>query len=74
MDAASTGAISILTGLGLPGLIIGVLAFAVYKLYNRVQELQDKRLEDAREIITTTANITTALGNLSNVIEKRSPQ
>lgn len=75
MDATTTAsAVGILTSMGLPGLIILALALSVYKLYNRNQELQDKRIDEARESLKVMSDITTALGNLSDVIKQRNPQ
>lgn len=44
---------SIITELGggLSAVVICALAFLCYKLFNRTSELQDKRVEDNREIL-----------------------
>ena len=55
----------LLLDLGVPGVIIIVLGYAVYKLYNRNQELHDTLRELGKEQVRSNEAMTNALTLLS---------
>lgn len=56
---------------GLPGIIIAALGWACWRLYLRVNELQDKRVEDTREVVETINSNTVAFKELATLIRDR---
>ena len=66
---------NILLGLGLPGVIIIVLGFAVYKLYNRNQELHSTLYEVGKESVKANEATAAALNRLSDLLVRgRAPE
>lgn len=75
MDTAVENIVSMLLGQGLPGLIILALGFAVYKLYNRNQELHDTLFEVGRESVKANEATAAALNRLSDLLLRgRAPE
>ena len=75
MDGVTESISNILLGLGLPGVIIIVLGFAVYKLYNRNQELHSTLYEVDKESVKTNEATTAALNRLSDLLVRgRAPE
>lgn len=57
--------IEVVIGLGLPGVIILALAFAVLKLYNRNQELHSTLYTIGREAVRSNEAMTAAINQLT---------
>ena len=75
MEGAISQATEVLIGLGLPGVIILCLAFAVYKLYNRNQELHQTLYDVGRESVKTNEATAAALNRLSDMLYRgRAPE
>lgn len=75
MDGVTESISNILLGLGLPGVIIIVLGFAVYKLYNRNQELHSTLYEVGKESVKTNEATAAALNRLSDLLVRgRAPE
>lgn len=75
MDTAVQSIVSMLLGQGLPGLMILALGFAVYKLYNRNQELHDTLYEVGRESVKANEATAAALNRLSDLLLRgRAPE
>lgn len=75
MDGATNQITEIVLGLGLPGVIILVLAFAVWKLYNRNQELHDTLYEVGKDSVKSNEATAAALNRLSDLLLRgRSPE
>ena len=69
MDAG----VSILTGLGLPGLVIGALCYGLNKVFGLYIAAQEKRISEAAETRTAIERNTAAFTALSEWIkDKRS--
>lgn len=69
VDPASTAkGLDILFGLGLPGLIILALGYAVAKLYNQNQELHKALFEIGRDAIKSNETTVAALNRLSDLL------
>ena len=68
MDAISGNAANVLLGLGLPGVVILALLFAVVMLYRRNESIQDKRITEGREAITVMQSFTATTNNLIALI------
>lgn len=72
MDGVAPGAVeqvvSLLLGLGLPGVIIIVLCVAVYKLYNRNEELNETLRNMGMETVRAQEATTAALNRLSDML------
>ncbi|SDP92601.1 hypothetical protein SAMN05428967_4485 [Phyllobacterium sp. YR620] len=60
--------VNLLIGLGLPGVIIIALGFAVYRLYNRNQELLDTMVETGRETVKAQEAATASINRLSDLL------
>lgn len=75
MEGAVQDIVSMLLGQGLPGLIILSLGFAVWKLYNRNQELHETLYEVGRESIKANEATAAALNRLSDLLLRgRAPE
>lgn len=75
MDGVTESISNILLGLGLPGVIIIVLGFAVYKLYNRNQELHSTLYEVGKESVKANEATAAALNRLSDLLVRgRAPE
>lgn len=75
MDGVTESISNILLGLGLPGVIIIVLGFAVYKLYNRNQELHSTLYEVGKESVKANEVTAAALNRLSDLLVRgRAPE
>lgn len=75
MDGVTESISNILLGLGLPGVIIIVLGFAVWKLYNRNQELHSTLYEVGRESVKANEATAAALNRLSDLLVRgRAPE
>lgn len=57
--------------LGLPGLIIVALGFAVYKMYGKYDEVQEKRIAEARESVKAIEQNTNTLDTLTELLRDR---
>ena len=68
MDGVTESISNILLGLGLPGVIIIVLGFAVWKLYNRNQELHSTLYEVGKESVKANEATAAALNRLSDLL------
>lgn len=68
MEGITNSVAEMLLGLGLPGLIILALGFAVWKLYNRNQELHSTLYEIGRESVKANEATTAALNRLSDLL------
>lgn len=79
MDPAVASSIdTILKGAGFVGLAALVLGWACLKMYNRIQELQDKRVADAQKYAEGMAqaaaqlkDLTTTVNRLADVLEEK---
>lgn len=75
MDGVTESISNILLGLGLPGVIIIVLGFAVYKLYNRNQGLHSTLYEVGKESVEANEATAAALNRLSDLLVRgRAPE
>ncbi len=75
MDGVTESISNILLGLGLPGVIIIVLGFAVWKLYNRNQELHSTLYEVGKESVKANEATAAALNRLSDLLVRgRAPE
>ena len=75
MDGVTESISNILLGLGLPGVIIIVLGFAVWKLYNRNQELHSTLYEVGKESVKANDATAAALNRLSDLLVRgRAPE
>ena len=75
MDGITQSISEMLLGLGLPGVIIIALGFAVYKLYNRNQELHSTLYEIGRESVKSNEATAAALNRLSDLLVRgRAPE
>ncbi len=71
MDPVATAGITnSLLGMGLPGLIILALGWLVVRQQNKIDDLQEKRIAESRELLTAMNNTTSALGSLTEVIKQ----
>ena len=68
MDGVTEPISNMLLGLGLPGVIIIVLGLAVYKLYNRNQELHSTLYEVGKESVKANEATAAALNRLSDLL------
>lgn len=59
-------AVGIVLQYGLAGVGLIVLAYAVIKLYNKVVDLQEKRLDDAKEVTNLVVEPLKKQGELSD--------
>lgn len=67
--------VTMLLGQGLPGLIILALSFAVWKLYNRNQELHTTLYEVGKESVKANEATAAALNRLSDLLLRgRAPE
>lgn len=72
MDPVATAAsVQLLTQLGLPGLVIGVLALALRHVFKLYTECQEKRIGEGLENRTAVERNTSALTALTEVIKDR---
>lgn len=67
MEAVITGFLA----QGLPGLIIVALGFTVYKLYNKYDEVQEKRIAESREAVKAIEQSTNTLDTLTELLRDR---
>lgn len=75
MDGITQPISEMLLGLGLPGVIIIVLGFAVWKLYNRNQELHSTLYEVEKESVKANEATAAALNRLSDLLVRgRAPE
>ena len=75
MEGTFSKASEVVLGLGLPGVIILFLALAVYKLYNRNQELHQTLYDVGRESVKTNEATAAALNRLSDMLLRgRAPE
>jgi len=63
--------VTILLAQGLNGVIIVTLGFAVYKLYNRNQELHETLRELGQETVKSNEAMTAALNRLTDSVRFR---
>ena len=56
---------------GLPGLIIITLGFACYKLYNKYDEVQEKRIAESREVVKAIEQNTNTMDTLTELLRDR---
>lgn len=68
MDNLLKGVDEILLSLGLPGVIIIGLVFAVNNLFKLYAEIQEKRNVEAREAVKAIETCTAALDTLSDLV------
>ena len=72
MDGADPGALSefikILTGLGLPGLVIAALAWHDWQVQKRNMALNDKILDVTEKYATAAAGMTQAVNRLGDML------
>lgn len=68
MDGVTKSISNMLLGLGLPGVIIIALGFAVWKLYNRNQELHSTLYEVGKESVKANEATAAALNRLSDLL------
>lgn len=68
MDPA---AITELLKLGLPGVVILALAYAYIKKDNKVDEVNEKRIAEARESVKAIEQSTNALEGLTDILRDR---
>lgn len=68
MDGVTESISNMLLGLGLPGVIIIALGFAVWKLYNRNQELHSTLYEVGKESVKANEATAAALNRLSDLL------
>lgn len=57
--------------LGLPGVMIIVLGFIVYRLAGAYHDIQEKRIEESKEAIKAMSETAKALDGLSELIRDR---
>jgi hypothetical protein len=60
--------IQLLVGLGLPGVIIIALGYAVNRLYNRNQQLLDAMMEMTGETVKAQEAATASINRLSDLL------
>lgn len=60
--------VSILTDLGLPGVIIWALGWTCWRMAKRIDDLQEKRLTELRAVIDTTHENTRSLDALAELV------
>ena len=68
MDGITQSISEMLLGLGLPGVIIIALGFAVWKLYIRNQELHSTLYEVGKESVKANEATAAALNRLSDLL------
>lgn len=68
MEGITNSVAEMLLGLGLPGLIILALGFAVWKLYNRNQELHSTLYEIGKDSVKSNEATAAALNRLSDLL------
>ena len=68
MDGIAQSISEMLLKLGLPGVIIIALGFAVWKLYNRNQELHSTLYEVGKESVKANEATAAALNRLSDLL------
>lgn len=68
MEGITNSVAEMLLGLGLPGLIILALGFAVWKLYNRNQELHSTLYEIGKDSVKSNEAAAAALNRLSDLL------
>ena len=71
MDELLKSAGETLLALGLPGIAIAGLGYAVYNLFRLYTEVQEKRINEAREGVKALETNTSALDSLSDLIRER---
>jgi hypothetical protein len=71
MDAPK-GFIDLLVNMGLPGLVIFALSFAVLKLFTLLMASHEARFIEGRAITEAMGNNAKSMDNLADVVEKRS--
>jgi hypothetical protein len=67
MDAFGQYIVETLRQYGLPGLVIFGLGYAVYRLYNRNEKLNDTIQELGRDAVKANESVTSALDTMSEV-------
>ena len=71
MDEALAAIVKVLTGLGLPGVIICGLAFVIYWLLQQWQSAQEARIQEGKEAVKAITAQNDALRNLTEVLKAR---
>lgn len=78
MDGVLTSAAESVVALGFQGVVMVALCLVIHAQYRDgkakdavILDLQNKRLEEARETITVLSQNTTALNSLSDVVKAR---
>lgn len=71
MDDVLKGAGTSLLALGLPGILIMILLYACYRLFNLYTEIQEKRIDEARESVKTIEANTSALQTFTAILRDR---
>lgn len=75
MSGVTESISNMLLGLGLPGVGLIVLGFAVWKLYNRNQELHSTLYDVGRESVKANEATAAALNRLSDLLVRgRAPE
>jgi len=67
-------AFAILLEHGLPGVAIVVLLYAIIRLWNKYDEIQEKRIAESREITKAIEQNTNTLDTLTEVLRDRAKQ
>ena len=73
MEEAIQRVVEYLLAEGIPGVIILGLGWAVYKLYNRNQELHSTLYEVGRESVKANEATTAAINRLTDLLMQRNP-
>lgn len=73
MEAGLTGSVEQLLQLGLPGIIILALAWVSWKLFQRFDQVQEKRIAEGREVVEALNANTASLDALVELIKDRRP-
>lgn len=71
MDPAVIASIdTILKGAGFVGVVALAFGWTAYKLYNRLQVIQDKRVEDAQKYADSMAQATSTIKELTAAVNR----
>lgn len=54
--------------LGFPGIVITGLSFIAYKFYKRIEELQNLRLSDMKEMTSVIKEISESVDKMSDIL------
>lgn len=73
MEKGFTGSVDQLLQLGLPGVVILALAYVAWRLFQRYDQAQEKRITEGREGVAALNSNTAALEALAELIKDRRP-